>query len=104
VPRFCYTFKLLPGTIALYEQAHAEIGPEVVAAMKRVGITDSSLFRRGHSIIAWGECERPVNETLSALDSEPANERWSKHIRTLMYDPLDDNGQLLISSEIWRML
>lgn len=103
MPRFCYTFELLPGTIDRYEQEHLEIWPEVVEAMKRVGIIDYSLFRRDHVVIAFGECADPVVDTLRALDDDPDNQRWSGHIRTLMHDPLDADGQLRISHEIWRM-
>ncbi|MCU1635944.1 MAG: hypothetical protein JWQ68_1183 [Cryobacterium sp.] len=103
MPRFCYTFELLPGTVERYEQEHREIWSGVVEAMKRVGITDYSLFRRDHTVIAWVECAGQPSETLRALDEDPDNKRWSEHIRTLMHDPLDHAQQLRISDEIWRM-
>lgn len=103
MPRFCYTFELLPGTIEQYEREHAEIWPGVVEAMKRVGITEYSLFRRDHTVIAYGECADPVDVTFAALDTDPENARWSRHIRALMHDPLDTNGELFFSQEIWQM-
>lgn len=101
--RFCYTFELLPGTIELYEKEHEQIWPGVVDAMRAAGIRDYSLFRRGHTVIAWGECERPLEQAFAALDADPANARWSAHIRRLMHDPLDENGELLFAPEVWRM-
>ena len=103
MPRFCYTFELLPGTIEQYEREHAAIWPGVVEAMNRVGITEYSLFRRDHTIVAWGECIRPIGDTFAALDTDPENRRWSTHIRSLMHNPLDGDGQLMMSEEIWRM-
>lgn len=103
MPRFCYTFELLPGTIDRYEREHAEIWPGVVDAMRRAGITEYSLFRRDHTVIAWGECTAPIADTFRELDVDPANQRWSAHIRTLMHDPLDADGRLRMSDEIWRM-
>lgn len=101
--RFCYTFELLPGTIEIYEKEHEQIWPGVVDAMRAAGIRDYSLFRRGHTVIAWGECERPLEEAFAELDADPANRRWSTHIRRLMNDPLDENGELLFAPEVWRM-
>lgn len=103
MPRFCYTFELLPGTVEQYEREHAEIWPQVVAAMKRAGITEFSLFRRGHTVTACGECTVPVATAFGALDAGPVNQRWNAHIRSLMHDPLDQNGDLLMAEEIWRM-
>lgn len=103
MPRFCYTFELLPGMVERYEREHAEIWPGVVDAMARAGITEYSLFRRDHSVIAWGECVGPVDGAFRILDSDPANRRWSEHIRALMIDPVDGDGQLRFSEEIWRM-
>jgi L-rhamnose mutarotase len=103
MPRFCYTYDLLPGTIEQYEREHAEIWPGVVAAMKRVGITEYSLFRRELTVTAWGECTGPIGETFAALDADAENRRWSAHIRRLMPDPLDEHGRLRLSAEIWRM-
>lgn len=103
MPRFCYSFELLPGTIDQYEREHAEVWPGVVAAMRRVGVTEFSLFRREHTVTAYGECTDPIDATFAALDADPENARWSRHIRSLMHDPLDANGELLFASEIWRM-
>lgn len=101
--RFCYTFELLPGTIEQYEREHAEIWPGVVDAMRRAGIVEYSLFRRDHTVTAVGACSGSIAETFAALDADPANRRWSAHIRTLMHHPLDEHGRLLMSDEIWRM-
>jgi L-rhamnose mutarotase len=103
MPRFCYTFELLPGTVEQYEREHAEIWPEVVSAMKRAGVTEYSLFRRDQTVIAVGECRGDIVTTLADLDADPDNARWSRHIRALMHDPLDENGDLLLAPEIWRM-
>lgn len=103
MPRFCYTFELLPGTIETYEREHAEIWPEVIDAMKDAGIIEYSLFRRDHTVTAYGECRDPIAQTFAALDADTRNAKWSRHIRTLMHDPVDDHGNLLMSPEIWRM-
>jgi cysteine desulfurase/selenocysteine lyase len=103
MPRFCYTFELLPDEIELYEREHAAIWPGVTAAMLAAGVRQYSLFRRGPTVIATGECERSVAETFAALDADPLNQRWSAHIRALMHNPLDENGELLFAPEIWRM-
>ena len=103
MPRFCYTFELLPGTIERYDREHAEIWPGVVDAMRAAGVIDYSLFRRGHLVIATGSCDRPVAEVFATLDADAVNVQWSTHIRQLMHDPLDEEGNLLLAEEIWHL-
>lgn len=101
--RFCYTFELLPGTIARYDREHSEIWPSVVEGMHKAGITTYSLFRRDYLVIAYGECAGPIAEAFAQLNADSANQRWSAHIRTLMHNPLADNGELFFAPEVWRM-
>ncbi len=58
--RLCYTFDLAPGVEREYERRHAEVWPEMLAALKEAGFSNYSLFRRGREVIAYAECEPTV--------------------------------------------
>ncbi len=40
--RLCYTFDLAPGVEREYERRHAEVWPEVLAALKEAGFSNYS--------------------------------------------------------------
>jgi L-rhamnose mutarotase len=44
VQRVAFRLRLKPDAIEEYESAHAQVGPELLAKLKEVGISDYSIF------------------------------------------------------------
>lgn len=101
--RFCYVFDVFEDALDLYEAAHNDIPPEIPRAMRSAGVTTFSLFRRGALVVASGTCSEPPDIVFARLDEDPDNVLWSKRIRALMPDPLDEHGRLRFADEIWRL-
>jgi L-rhamnose mutarotase len=103
VERLCYTFELRAGMEAEYERRHAEIWPELVAAIRDAGFSNYSLFRRGTEVIAYAECEPTIEAAIAKLERTEINGRWSTYIRALMTRAVDDEGRFFTVDEIWHL-
>ncbi len=49
--RVAFLLRLRPGTEEAYDKAHAEVWPEMLALLKRAGISEYSIFRRDQLLI-----------------------------------------------------
>ncbi len=101
--RLCYTFDLTPGQEAEYERRHAEVWPELVAALREAGFSNYSLFRRDTEVIAYAECEPTVEAALAKLDGMEVNARWSTYIQALMTRAVDVDERFFTVDEIWHL-
>lgn len=101
--RICYTFELAAGMEEEYERRHAEVWPELVAALKEAGFSNYSLFRRGTEVIAYAECEPTVEAALARLAQFEVNARWSAYIRSIMTRSVDEDGRFFTVREIWHL-
>jgi L-rhamnose mutarotase len=101
--RVCYTFELAPGMEEEYERRHSRVWPELIAALRASGFSNYSLFRRGHEVIAYAECEPTFEAAMATLEATDVNRRWSEYIRSIMTRAVDENGRLLTVPEIWHL-
>jgi L-rhamnose mutarotase len=101
--RLCFTFDLAAGQEIEYERRHAEIWPDLVAAIKDAGFSNYSLFRRGLQVFAYAECEPTVAAAMARLERTEINRRWSVYIRSLMTRAVDAEGHLLTAEEVWHL-
>ncbi len=58
--RMCFLMEIVAGQEAEGEGRHAEIWPELVAALQDAGVGNYTLFRRGTSVIATTMADRDV--------------------------------------------
>ncbi len=60
--RVAFCLRLKPGAAEGYDKSHREVWPEMLALLKRAGISEYSIFRRGElssSPCAWMTLTRP---------------------------------------------
>jgi L-rhamnose mutarotase len=73
--------RLKPGNEAIYKEKHDNIWPEMLAAMKRDGIRNYSIYRHGLMLFAYLERDGP----LPAADRpDPVVLRWWKMMEPYM--------------------
>jgi L-rhamnose mutarotase len=77
--RVAFRLRLKPEAIEEYENAHAQVWPELLAKLKEVGISDYSIFRDGQDLFL---CMRVTDfdSAWDALDRDPVNQRWQKEM------------------------
>ena len=56
--RVAFLLRLRPGTEEAYDEAHAAVWPEMLALLKRAGISEYSIFRRDQLLFLTMHVER----------------------------------------------
>ncbi len=83
--------RLKAGAEQRYDAAHAAVWPEILAAMRRVGITKWLIFRDGLDLFHYIECEDYVR-AIAELARDPVNQRWQAEMASMMAVAHDYSG------------
>lgn len=82
--------RLLPGAGDAYEQAHAEIPGELLAAQRRSGIRSWRIFSDGLDLFHVAEWEN-FEDAMHRLAEEPADQHWQREMAKYK-QPIDESG------------
>jgi L-rhamnose mutarotase len=83
--------RLKAGAEARYDAAHASVWPEILAAMRRVGITRWQIFRDGLDLFHVIDCE-DYDRAIAELARDPVNQRWQAEMAPMMAVAHDYSG------------
>ena len=86
-----------------YEKMHEEIGEEVLAAHRRAGMKNYSIFRDGLDLFARLECD-DFDACIAHLETEPIMKEWWARTNPIMQT--DETGQkplFVILKEVFYM-
>jgi L-rhamnose mutarotase len=83
--------RLKAGAEQRYDAAHSAVWPEIVAAMRRVGITKWLIFRDGLDLFHYIECE-DYDRAIAELARDPVNRRWQAEMAPMMAVAHDYSG------------
>jgi L-rhamnose mutarotase len=78
---------LKPGAAEGYDKAHREVWPEMLALLKRAGISEYSIFRRGELLVLSMRLE-DFDATWDIIEADPVNARWQKEMAQY-FEPLE---------------
>ena len=67
--------RLRPGAAPAYEEAHRAVWPEMLALLKKAGISQYSIYRRDDLLILALRA-RDFEATWSQIENDPVNQRW----------------------------
>ncbi|MBI0298253.1 L-rhamnose mutarotase [Streptomyces sp. PRKS01-29] len=90
-----------------YEQVHATVPEDLLAALRRAGITNWRIWRSGRHLFHLVDCEDFV-AAMAALDEDPANQRWQEFIGAYV-DHFEDTGgapaeaERMALGEVWEL-
>ena len=84
--------RLKAGAEARYDTAHAAVWPEILAAMRRVGITRWQIFRDGLDLFHVIDCE-DYDRAIAELARDPVNQRWQAEMAPMMAVAHDFSGK-----------
>jgi L-rhamnose mutarotase len=89
--RVCFLLKVRKERIAEYKQRHAEVWPEMLAALTDAGWHNYSLFLREDGLLV-GYCEvADFNKALEDMKNYPVNQRWQESM-TSFFEGLGVGG------------
>ena len=84
--------RLKPGVVERYERYHKEVWPEVLAAIRRVGISRYLIFRDGLDLFHYIECE-DYDQAIGELAADPVNIKWQAEMAPMMAVAHDYSGR-----------
>lgn len=76
--RVAFLLRLKPGTGQAYDEAHQHVWPEMLALLKRAGITEYSIFRRDELLVLSMRVEQDFETTWRQIERDPVNARWQE--------------------------
>ncbi|MES2221429.1 MAG: L-rhamnose mutarotase [Acidobacteriota bacterium] len=85
--RVAFYLRLKPGAAEAYDKAHREVWPEMLALLKRAGISEYSIFRRGELLVLSMRVE-DFDATWDLIERDPVNTRWQKEM-SQYFEPLE---------------
>jgi L-rhamnose mutarotase len=101
--RVAFLLRLRPGTEEAYDKAHGEVWPEMLALLKRAGISEYSIYRRDQLLILTMRVEN-FDETWARIEADPVNTRWQQAMAPYFAPPLDPALDPLRPGERFPML
>ncbi len=96
--------RLKPGAENAYEEAHREVPPELVQAIRAAGVHDWTIWRSGLELLHVIECD-DYPRLLRELEDLPANIAWQARMAELL-DVVHDYsaaGAGLGLPVVWRL-
>lgn len=76
--RIAFLLRLKPGTGVAYDKDHAEVWPEMLALLKRSGISDYSIFRRDELLFLYMRLDQDFDTVWDRIEADPVNTRWQQ--------------------------
>lgn len=83
--------RLKPGMEERYDRAHAAVWPEVLEAIRRVGVERWLIFRDGLDLFHCIECD-DYDRAIAELAGDPVNQRWQAEMAPMMAVAHDYTG------------
>jgi len=83
--------RLKPGMEEAYEEVHAQVWPELVAAQREFGIRRWLIFRDGVELFHSVECEN-FERAVAGLTHHPVDQRWQAHMARYVVVAADRSG------------
>lgn len=85
--RVAFLLRLQPGKEKAYEEAHTRVWPEMLALLKRAGVSEYSIFRRDLLLVLTMRVEN-FDEVWARIEADPVNTRWQQAMAPY-FAPLD---------------
>ena len=76
--RIAFLLRLKPGKGLDYDMAHAAVWPEMLALLKRAGISEYSIFRRDELLFLYMRIEDDFDVVWERIDQNPVNLKWQQ--------------------------
>ena len=85
--RSCFLLKVRPEKIEEYKARHAQVWPEMLAALHEAGWRNYSLFLCPDGLVV-GYCEADdFDKCRAAMKCQPVNQRWQSEMAPLFDSP-----------------
>lgn len=89
--RFAWTGRIRPGKQAECKRRHDEIWPEMIALLKKAGISNYTIWSDGDLLFGYYECSNGIRYAEKTQAESPIVDRWNAYmgdVLELVMDPV----------------
>lgn len=100
VKRICSLINVKPEAIEEYERIHAQVWPDVLAALTRANIHNYSIYRYGNLLVSYMEYTgNDFEADMASIAADPRTQEWWK-VTDPMQSPMPDK----LEGEWWHTI
>jgi L-rhamnose mutarotase len=99
--RSAFVLRVRPEKIDEYLDAHKEVWPEMLAALREAGIRNYTIFRRGNEVFGYFEAD-DLEAAAVYMETKEVNARWQDTMANLLEERVPDAGPPTLE-EIFRL-
>ena len=89
--RSAFVLRVHPEKIDEYVEAHADVWPEMLQALRDAGIRNYSIFRAGNEVFGYFESD-DLGRASAYLDAQDVSTRWQAAMAPLLEERVPDAG------------
>jgi L-rhamnose mutarotase len=99
--RSAFVLRVRPDRIDEYVEAHANVWPEMLAALREAGISNYTIFRHGNEMFGYFESD-DLEAAAAYMAAQEVNARWQDAMAELLEERVPDAGPATLE-EIFRL-
>ncbi len=102
--RIAFCLRLRKGAGEAYDNAHRAVWPEMLALLKRAGVSDYSIFRRDELLVLSMHVEN-FDQVWDRIEQDPVNTRWQQAMAPYFdtMEPLRPGERFPMMREVFYM-
>ncbi|MFD2655023.1 MULTISPECIES: L-rhamnose mutarotase [Gracilibacillus] len=101
--RYMFIMECKEGSQEEYKKRHQAVHPELLEALKEVGISNYSIFMDGTKLYAYMEVD-DYHRAMKELETNPANRKWQAFMSDILaMDEKGDPKMYLIDQEVFHL-
>jgi L-rhamnose mutarotase len=99
--RSAFVLRVRPDKLDAYLEAHRNVWPEMLDALRAAGIRNYTIYRSGNEMFGYFESD-DLERVRAHLAQQEVNGRWQDAMADLLEERVPDEGAPLLE-EIFRM-
>ncbi|HEY6017672.1 MAG TPA: L-rhamnose mutarotase [Gaiellaceae bacterium] len=99
--RSAFVLRVHPGKVDEYLDAHRNVWPEMLAALRDAGIRNYTIFRNGNEMFGYFEAD-DLEAAAAYMEAQEVNARWQDAMAQLLEERVPDAGPPALE-EIFRL-
>ena len=99
--RSAFVLRVRPDKIDEYVEAHRNVWPEMLAALRSAGIRNYTIFRHGNEMFGYFESD-DLEAAAASMETQDVNARWQDAMAGLLEERVPDAGPSALE-EVFRL-
>jgi L-rhamnose mutarotase len=99
--RSAFVLRVRPDKVDEYVEAHRNVWPEMLAALRQAGIRNYTIFRNGNEMFGYFESD-DLEAVAAHMGGQDVNARWQDTMAELLEERVPDAGPPALE-EIFRL-